>query len=229
MAIALIETRDVASNGTQRQMLEQALIRQVLVGDTESFCELVRPYVRGIYIRAVSILCNHADAEEVVQESILKALRNLAQFRSKSKFSTWFIQIAINEARIKLRKDKRHLYESLECGRLNDGRGCEFGVAVKARETPHDFLERKELQHAVFRSLKTLPSKYRSVLELRELCELSTLDTAKTLGITKENVKTRLWRARTQMRDALAPLLIRHPGAGRSAAQTTSDLYRKCA
>lgn len=185
-------------------MLEGLLIERVLVGDVESFWELVRPYERCIYGRALSILHNEADAEEVVQESILKAFRNLFQFRNKSKFSTWFIQIAINEARIKLRKDRRYLYESLE-HRQSEGDGRVWpNDFLQWRETPLDSLQRKELNAAISRSVNSLPSKYRAVVVLRELHELSTGDTAKTLGISETNVKIRLWRARVQLRDALA-------------------------
>jgi RNA polymerase sigma-70 factor (ECF subfamily) len=65
-----------------------------------------------VFLAAASILGNEADAEEVAQEAILKAFKNLGRFRQESKFSTWLIQIAINEAKMKLRKDRRHLYES---------------------------------------------------------------------------------------------------------------------
>lgn len=187
-----------------RLLLEGSLIQRVLVGDVDSFCELVRPYQRGIYIRALSILRNKADAEEVVQETILKAFRNLVQFRNQSRFSTWFIQIAINEARIKLRKDKRYMFESLEYRLSADDGRSELNELLQSRETPLDSLEKKELCAAVSRTLNSLAPKYRSVLVLRELRELSTVDTARALGISETNVKTRLWRAHRQLRTALA-------------------------
>src|SRR5499425_3220205 len=90
------------------------LIRRVCNGDKEAFYELVRPYERAIFTSAMSILNNQADAEEAAQEAVLKAFANISRFRGESKFSTWLIQIAINEARLKLRKDRRHLYESLD-------------------------------------------------------------------------------------------------------------------
>jgi|SRR5215471_4262817 len=184
--------------------LERRLIDRVLVGDVDAFCDLVQPHEGSIYRRALSILRNEADAEEVVQESILKAFRNLCQFQSRSRFSTWLNQIVINEARLKLRKDRRYLYESLECGRsASDGRASAKGL-LRCSETPLDCLEKKELNAAVSRSVNLLPSKYRSVLILRELQGLSTVDTAKTLGISEMSVKIRLWRARGQLRDALA-------------------------
>jgi RNA polymerase sigma-70 factor, ECF subfamily len=213
------ESQQANSSEAQKRILEKRLIQQVLLGNAESFCELIRPYERSIFFRALSMLNNEADAEEVVQEAILKAFRNLVQFRSECKFSTWFTQIAINEARIKLRKDRRHLYESLESGRQSHGRRRTLREFVQWRETPLEFVERKELSRTILRSLESLPFKYRSVLILRQLQELSTLDTARTLGITEVNVKIRLLRARLQMRDALESWPLRKP------RQTTIHLY----
>ena len=201
--MVVIDSPQARLSDAQVRERERELIHRVLVGDTESFSELIRPYERGLFFRALSMLGNEADAEEVVQETILKAFRNLFQFRSECKFSTWFTQIAINEARIKLRKDRRHLYESLESGTPGRGRRSTLREFVQWRETPLELVERKELSRTIFRSLESLPSKYRSVLILRQLQELSTLDTARTLGITEVNVKIRLLRARLQMRDAL--------------------------
>src|SRR5882672_7903530 len=91
---------------------EAGLLARVRGGEHDAFYELVRPYERGIYLAALSIVNNDADAEEVVQESILKAFKAIGSFRAEAKFSTWMIQITMNEARMKLRKDRRHLYES---------------------------------------------------------------------------------------------------------------------
>src|SRR5689334_5874342 len=92
---------------------EAAIIQRVCEGDKEAFYSLVRPCERAIYGAAMLILNNPADAEEAAQEAVLKAFTNLPRFRGEAKFSTWLVQITINEARIKLRKDRRHLYESL--------------------------------------------------------------------------------------------------------------------
>src|SRR5258708_2173333 len=152
--MALVEPPHVNSAEAQRQLLEKTLIQRVLVGDGESFCELVRPYKRSVFFRALSIFGNEADAEEIVQDTILKAFRNLFQFRCESKFSTWFTQIAINEARIKLRKDKRHLFEPLDNQQLTDnGRRPKGGA--QWRETPLESLEREELWRTVSSSLES--------------------------------------------------------------------------
>ena len=99
---------------------ENSLIERVLEGDQDAFPQLLKPYERLIYLSAFSILRTEADAEDTAQEAILKAFKNLASFRRESRFSTWLTQITINEARMKLRKDRRHLYESLDEGQRTD-------------------------------------------------------------------------------------------------------------
>lgn len=181
------------------------MIDRCLGGDHEAFYELMRPYERAVYFAAMSVLNNPADAEDVAQEAVLKAFNGLSRFRRESKFSTWLIQITINEARMKFRKDRPHLYES-----INDQRADEDGDYVPKdfadwRDIPSEALQRKELREALQRALASLDTKYREVLILRDVQHVSIIETAKILGITEASVKTRLLRARLQMRDALAP------------------------
>src|ERR1051326_5472316 len=93
---------------------ELALLERVCAGDKHLFYELIQPYERSVYIAAHSVLQNEADAEEVAQEAFLKAFSHLTSFRKETKFSTWLIQIAVNEARMKRRKDRKGLYESID-------------------------------------------------------------------------------------------------------------------
>src|SRR5437588_9267576 len=88
---------------------EEMLIRRIRNGERELFYELIRPYERRVYAAAFAILRNEADAEDAAQEAVLKAFRNIKQFRSEAKFSTWLIQIAINEARMRRRKNHPEL------------------------------------------------------------------------------------------------------------------------
>ena len=184
---------------------EAELIRRVCQGDKEAFYGLVRPYKRAVYVAAVSILNNPADAEEVAQEAVLKAFTHLAEFRAEAKFSTWLIQITINEARSRLRKDRRHLYESIDEPRTDEEGDYSPKDFADWREIPSETLKRDELRKALKRALASLPLKYREVLILRDIQNLSIEETAEILGISEGNVKTRLLRARLQMRDALAP------------------------
>src|SRR5216684_4095126 len=185
---------------------EAGLLARVRDGEHEAFYELVRPYERGIYLAALSIVNTCADAEEVVQEAILKAFKAIGRFRVEAKFSTWIIQIAINEARMKLRKNRRHLYESLD----QPSRGDEEGDYIPRdfadwREIPSEALENTRLREALTKALASLSPKYRQVLVLRDIEHLNIAETAKVIGISEAAVKTRLLRARLQMRDALAP------------------------
>jgi len=196
------------SAGTSKPYMdrnEAELIRRVSGGEKEAFYELVQPYERTVYTAAMSILNNQADAEEVAQEAVLKAFSNLSRFRGEAKFSTWLVQITINEARLKLRKDRRNLYESVDEPR-SDEEGDYFPKDYADwREVPSEALQRKELRDALKRAMAALPQKYREVLVLRDIQHLSIEETSQVLGISAGNVKTRLLRARLQMRDALAP------------------------
>ena len=154
----------------EKQLAELALVRRVQQGDANAFYDLVRPYERAVFLAALGLVRNDADAEDVAQEAVLKAFKGLAHFRGDAKFSTWLIQIAINEAKMKLRKDRRHLYESID-----EGQPAEDGDYIPRdfadwREIPSEALDRKELRDALTKSLNSLSEKYRdSVAEMRWL------------------------------------------------------------
>lgn len=189
----------------QGNVFEQTLIRRVQAGEAEAFYELVRPYERAVFLAAVAIVRNDADAEEVAQEAVLKAFKALGRFRQESKFSTWLIQIAINEAKMKVRKDRRHLYESIEQGQQSEDGDYIPRDFADWREIPSQALERRELREALTKALEALPEKYRTILILRDVNHLSITETAQILGLSEANVKTRLSRARLQMREVLSP------------------------
>ena len=195
---------------------ERVLIQRVLEGETDLFYELIRPYERGVFLSAVSILGNDADAEDAAQEAVLKAYKYLARFRQESKFSTWLIRIVINESLMKLRKDRRQLYDSLDEGLQTDEGDYIPTDFADWREIPSEALEQSELRETLNKALESLPEKYRTVLVLRDVQQMSIAETAKALGISEENVKTRTSRARLQMRDRLAA------GTGRRMGQNSS-------
>ncbi len=184
---------------------ENALIEQVCEGDKEAFYSLIQPYERAVFVTAYSILRNKSDAEEVAQEAILKALAHLKGFRRESKFSTWLIQITLNEARMRIRKDKNHLYDSLDepqTGEEGDYIPRDF---ADWRNIPSEELEHKQVRDALERAIESLAPKYREVFVLRDVQNMSIVETAAALGITEGATKSRLLRARLQLRDALAP------------------------
>lgn len=184
---------------------EEDLIRRICGGQTELFCILIAPYQRTAYAIAYSVVNNAADAEEVVQEAFLNALKGLPNFRAESKFSTWLIQITLNEARARVRDNRAHLYHSLnESSKSEDGDFVPRDLA-DWREIPSEALARKELRENIEQALRTLRPIYREILVLRDIEHFSVAETAEVLGISKDMVKTRLLRARLKMREALAP------------------------
>jgi len=184
---------------------ERELIRRVCRGENDAFYELIRPYERAVYLTAFSILRNETEAEDAAQEAVVKAFSHLKSFRSEAKFSTWLIQIAINEARMRLRKDRRHLYDSLDEGQETEEGDYTPRDFADWREIPSEELHRKQLRQALSHAISMLAPRYREVFILRDVQEMNIAETAKALGITEASVKTRLLRARLQLRDALAP------------------------
>ncbi len=184
---------------------EADLIARIKAGNRSLFYELIQPYQRTVYAAAYSVLGNPTDAEDAAQEAFLKALTHIGQFRSEAKFSTWLVQIALNEARLRIRKDRKGLYSSIDEGG-QDEEGDYFPIDYADwREIPSETLQRKELKEALQRALDALKPMYREVLILRDIEHLSITETAEALEISEASVKTRLLRARLKMRDALAP------------------------
>ena len=184
---------------------DEELIRRIQAGETKLFYDLVQPYERSVYLAALGILGNEADAEEAAQEAVLKALAHLQQFRAEAKFSTWLIQIALNEARMKRRRDRKQLYESIDAGQETEEGDYIPTDFADWRDIPSEALARNELRQALARALATLKPQYREVFMLRDVEKHSIAETAELLGVTPATVKMRLLRARLQMRDALAP------------------------
>jgi RNA polymerase sigma-70 factor (ECF subfamily) len=182
---------------------EQHLIAQVQRGQHELFYELVRPYERRVYAAAMAILRNEADAEDVAQEAMLKAFANIRQFRAEARFSTWLIQITVNAALMRRRRERTVVMEGID-----DRRDDEADYAPRDfadwREIPSEALERKEIRQRLAEALGTLDRKYREVFVLRDMEHLNIQETAEALGISVGSVKTRLLRARLMLRDLLA-------------------------
>jgi RNA polymerase sigma-70 factor, ECF subfamily len=183
---------------------EETLIRRIRDGEHDLFYELVRPYERRVYSAAFSILRNEADAEDVAQEAVLKAFKNIRQFRAEARFSTWLIQITVNEARMRRRKEHAHMIEPISDRQDEEG-GYTPRDFADWREIPSETLERNEVRQMLAEALASLGQIYREVFVLRDMQQLSIEETAKTLGISTASVKTRLLRARLMLRDLLAP------------------------
>lgn len=184
--------------------VEEQLIQRVRDGEYEIFYELIQPYERRVWAATFAILHNEADAEDASQDAVLKALKHIRQFRAEAKFSTWLLQIAVNEARMLRRKKYSHVLEPI----LTDNGEQDKYVPrdfADWREIPSEALERKEVRERLGEALHSLGQVYREVFVLRDMQQLSIAETSKALGISPTSVKTRLLRARLKLRDALAP------------------------
>lgn len=185
---------------------EEQIIASILEGNSHEFHSLIRPYERTVYVMALALLKNEADAEDVAQEAFLKAFRNLKSFRAESKFSTWLISITLNEARSRLRRKGTVAMESLD--EPNEGEGHVSPALLRDwREIPSESLERLEVRQILQEAVEEIPLIYRETFVLRDIEELSINETAEALGISVASVKVRLHRARMMLQKRLAPQL----------------------
>ena len=191
-------------NSPAERFNEETLIRRIREGEHELFYELIRPYERRVYSAALSILRNQADAEDAAQEAMLKAFKHIRQFRAEARFSTWLIQITVNEARMRKRKEHAHMIEPIVDHQDEEGNYTPRDFA-DWREIPSEALERREVRQMLAEALASLGQKYREVFVLRDMQHLSIEETARALRISTSSVKTRLLRARLMLRDLLAP------------------------
>jgi RNA polymerase sigma-70 factor (ECF subfamily) len=195
-----------ASAGTIADGSESALIASILAGEHDKFHDLIRPCERRIYLTALSVVKNEAEAEDVVQEAVLRAYRKLASFRGESKFSTWLTAITLNEARQRLRGDKSLITESLDERAEGEG-DVTPAILTDWREVPLAALERNEIRALLEEAIAELPPSFREIVILRDVEEMNVNETAATLGISVSLVKVRLHRARLLLQKSLAPRL----------------------
>ena len=169
---------------------DTALIKLALAGQDECFAVLIDRHVTAVRRRISSIVRNAADAEDILQEVLLKVWRHLSTFRSESSFRTWMTRVAMNEAWQSYRRQQcRPLCQTL----------ADFNALASPGESPHQSLARLEVTQAILHAVAALPQKYRQVLILRDLEELSSEETAQSLQSSIPAVKTRLFRARLML------------------------------
>jgi len=180
---------------------------------------LVSRHERRIYALGRRILGRHEDAEEVVQQTFLSVVEHLEGFRQESRFGTWLSRIATNHALALLRRQAVRATVSLDTPPRDEGYGDlphpEY-IAVW-RETPEQIAGRREVRQIIDTALDSLDDKYRVVFVLRDIEEYSTRETAQMLGISENNVKVRLLRARLMLRERLTRLF------GDEATQVVPD------
>lgn len=195
------ETGMQSSNGSVA-FDEGALVERARAGDDSAFAELVGQYDRKVYRLARNITQNDEDAEDVLQDAFLKAYTHLDNFHGDSKFYTWIVRIAVNEALMKLRKRRGDKLVSLD-------EEIELGEEAVTREiavwdgNPEQTYSQEELRVVLDEAIQSLKPTFRSVFQLRDVEELSTEETAEALGLSIPAVKSRLLRARLQLRERL--------------------------
>ncbi len=187
---------------------ELPLIEGAKAGDQEAFAELVNRYERKIYRLAKNITQNDEDAEDVLQEAFLKAYSHLNTFQGQSKFYTWLVRIAVNEALMKLRKRKADRSVSLD-EPTDTGEDTVVREIAVWGDDPEQKYTREELRSILDNAIQSLKPAFRTVFTLRDIEELSTEETAEALGISIPAVKSRLLRARLQLREKLTKLFKR--------------------
>jgi RNA polymerase sigma-70 factor, ECF subfamily len=189
---------------------DEGIVRAVLDGDTARFELLMRRYNERLYRTARAITRDDREAEDVMQQAYVNAFANLRQFKGNAKFATWLTRIAINEALARVRRRGR--YEPFE----DEPLGGNTVVPIRPAADPERQAFAGELRDLLEWAIDALPDGARAVFMLRDVEGLSTADTAATLGVSEDVVKTRLSRARM----ALRRFLLERAGA------TAPDVFR---
>jgi RNA polymerase sigma-70 factor (ECF subfamily) len=195
-----------------------ALVERAKAGDTAAFEVLVKQYERQIFRTALHITQNREDAEDITQDVFFKAFQKLDQFQGNSKFSTWLVRIAVNESLMRLRKRKTSKTVSMDQD-VETGEGSIPRDFAEWRPNPEQNYNQAELADILRKTIAGLPPGFRTVFTLRDIENLSTEETAEALGLSVPAVKSRLLRARLQLRERLSRY-FRKTNTGPGAAQT---------
>lgn len=176
-------------------MTDEEIVRRVLVGKSDLFELLVHRHSRRLY-RAIRVVVRESwEAEDVLQQTLANAYQHLDQFAGKAKFSTWLTRIGMNEAHARSR-DRNSFASETEGGKESLG-------VTSTMPNPEEETLKHELQRILEREILEMLPAYRTVLVLRDVEGLSVAETALSLGVTAAVVKTRLYRARAQLRKRL--------------------------
>lgn len=195
------------TTATAAQPDDAELARRIGARDERAFEALMRAHNRLLYRLARSILKDDAEAEDAVQEAYFAAYRGIATFRGGAKLSTWLARIVINEAYGRLRKQKRAVVVSFEAAQRRDEgeRNSEEGIMPgDTVEQPDAAAMRAELRRMLEHRIDALPDQFRTVFMLRDVEEMSVDETAECLDVPPATVRTRAFRARALLREALS-------------------------
>lgn len=190
---------------------EGALVAAAKAGDLTAFSELVKRYERRIFRLTMNITQNREDAEDAAQDAFLKSFQHLENFQGGSRFYTWLVRIAVNEALMRLRKRRPNVTS------LDEPVETEEDLIPREIEdwgpTPEQRYARGELNTILTNAIGGLDPIFRTVFLLRDVEGLSTEETAEILGVSTPAVKSRLLRSRLKLREKLHPIFKRSAGA----------------
>ncbi|MDB5797330.1 MAG: putative polymerase sigma factor [Paucimonas sp.] len=197
--------RPVATTKNSAQDLSDPdLVQQVLAGDRNAFQLLMRRHNRPLYRTARSILKDDAEAEDALQDAYLLAYRNLEKFRGDASLATWLTRIVVNESIARLRKTSR----TATVIQLNGDATTDYEPAEEAMgqadSEPEQSAQRAQVRSLIEKKIDALPADFRTVFMLRALEEMSVEETAACLGIPEATVRSRYFRARGLLREALS-------------------------
>ncbi|MCR8657722.1 RNA polymerase sigma factor SigW [Paenibacillus endoradicis] len=182
-------------------LLESQLVKLALKGDQAAFAELVELYQEKLYHMAYRMLNNRQEAEDVVQDTFLRVYNNLERYDTTMKFSTWIYRIATNLSIDRLRK-RKPVY-SLDA-ESSDYEGLDgYSMIPSDNRTPESELLISETQQIIHQAIDTLPPKYKSVMILRYIHELSLQEVGDILDMPVTTIKTRVHRGREFLRKKL--------------------------
>jgi RNA polymerase sigma-70 factor, ECF subfamily len=183
------------------EILIKKRIKQVLKGDQNAFGEIVEIYKDKVFQLAYRMLGNRHEAEDIAQEAFIRAFVNIQSYNINLKFSTWLYRIATNLCIDRIRKKKPDYYLDAEVAGT-DGLTMYSQIPSKT-SLPEDDVESLELQDTIQRAISKLPEKYRSVIVLKYIEELSLNEISEILDMPLGTVKTRIHRGRETLRKQL--------------------------
>jgi RNA polymerase sigma-70 factor (ECF subfamily) len=193
---------DLAIKRGLNEMREDLLVSAAKSGDAVAFVELSKRHSKMVLRRAYRIVKNWEDAEDVLQESLMRAFLHLKDFEERSSFSSWLTRIAINFALMSLRKKRGHVEISMEV--INDDHGVRYRWEPKdPAESPESRCSRREREDLLEGAIRKLPPILRQVVQMKLIDGRSGEEVSQTLGISVPAAKSRLARAKTALRVSL--------------------------
>jgi RNA polymerase sigma-70 factor (ECF subfamily) len=178
---------------------DEVLIGRIVAGENRLFEHIMRRYNQRLYRTGMSILSDDMDVEDAMQTTYISAYQHLEKFEGRSAFSTWLTRIMLNECLARKKKNAKAKQEFVQSSET-----------PKHMITPAHLLANKELSTVLEHAVRQLPDKYRLVFVLREIEDMSVKETSDALSIEESNVKTRLNRAKTMLRESLGGYLREH-------------------